>query len=152
MPHKFETQMLVTPTSFDSVKSGRQEASQDFNVFPRNENYSWSMENFGPVKVPAKAMRIKINAENFIFYREVLHKFEGVTVSESDGRYYFNGREIFEYTFQQNYYFMLGDNRGDSKDSRYWGFLPEANILGKASYILFSTRGFDWRRIVTPLK
>lgn len=83
-------------------------------------------------------MVLLLDNENYILYGEIIRKFENACIEFEDKSYYLNGIKITSYTFTNNYYFMLGDNRHNSEDSRYWGFVPESYILGKAVGILFS--------------
>lgn len=145
---------LSTSPAVDSLKFKPLKPGEGIAPFPRNEKYDWSIDHFGPVHIPAKGMRIRINADNLLFYSHILREFEQVKIEEQDGRYYLNGKEIREYIFTQNYYFMLGDHRNDSEDSRFLGFIPEENIIGKASCILFSKNyeGFKWNRMLKILE
>jgi signal peptidase I len=104
--------------------------------------------------IPAKGMTIQLNEENYILYREVINHFEKTSIAEHDGEILINGKVTASYTFKNNYYFMLGDNRHNSRDSRYWGFVPEKNIIGKASMIIFSNGddGFRWKRFFKMIR
>lgn len=151
---KAEMETLLLSPAVDSVKLKPLLSGEGSVSYPGNENYSWSKDDFGPVQIPAKGMKIRMNAESFLLYKDILHKFEKVNIQEQEGQYYAEGEEIREYTFQQDYYFMLGDNRHHSIDSRYWGFVPEENIIGKSVCILFSTGndGFQWNRILQAIE
>jgi len=98
-------------------------------------------------------MKIEMNEMNKIIYGEILFKYEDFISEEENEKFLFDSREVKEYIFRQDYYFMIGDNRHQSNDSRYWGFVPEENIIGKAVLILFSWdhEGWKWERFLKRL-
>lgn len=108
-------------------------------VFPKNQQkFAWNIDNIGPIKVPAKGMTITLNSDNIDLYRTCITKYEHNTLEEKDGKFIINGKETTGYTFKMDYYWMMGDNRYDSLDSRYWGFVPEDHIVGKPWFIFAS--------------
>lgn len=114
---------------------------------------SWTIYNFGPLVIPGKGMKISLNETTFSCYKRMIEVFEGVDLRKEEGGYFIAGKEVTSYMFKENYYFMMGDNRGDSNDSRYGQMIPERSILGRADYILFSNRygSFDWSRLMKRL-
>lgn len=113
----------------------------------------WSIDNFGPLWVPKKGATIELTPDNIIRYQRCIVTYEGNKLLIVNGKVYLNDREASSYTFKMNYYWMMGDNRHNSLDSRFWGFVPEDHIVGKASLIWFSwEHGPRWKRIFRSIK
>ncbi len=122
-------------------------------TFPYSAGNTWSADNFGPLFVPAKGSTITLSAANIDIYRRLITTYEGNKLEEKEGKFYINGQETTTYKCKWNYYWMMGDNRHRSQDSRYWGFVPETNIVGKASLIWFSwEKGPRWNRLFKSIK
>jgi len=124
------------------------------STFPHNvQYYPWSADAYGPVTIPRKGTTVTLSPANIDLYRRIITTYEHNELVESNGTYTINGKPTTTYTFQYDYYWMMGDNRHKSQDSRYWGFVPETHIVGKASIIWFSYgNGIRWSRIFKSIK
>ncbi len=105
------------------------------------------------MRIPKKGVTIQLTPDNVIRYKRCIGVYEGNKFEIKDGKYFINDKEATTYTFKMNYYWMMGDNRHNSLDSRFWGFVPEDHIVGKASLIWFSwDDGPRWKRLFKRIK
>ncbi len=123
-------------------------------IFPHDPgNYNWSVDNFGPIEVPAEGNTVELTTENIALYRRIIETYEDNEFKRRGNRFFINGAASDSYTFQQDYFWVMGDNRHNSEDSRFWGFVPETHIVGKPLIIWMSLRngslsdGIRWERI-----
>ncbi len=123
------------------------------DIFPQDPaHFKWTVDNFGPFKVPEAGTTVQISPENIAFYRRIIKAYEHNKLEIKSDGIYINDVKSTSYTFKQNYYWMQGDNRHNSEDSRFWGFVPEDHIVGKPLFIWFSRgedAGIRWNRIFT---
>jgi signal peptidase I len=120
----------------------------------------WDPDNIGPILLPKAGLSIELNPRNLDLYRRAISVYEGRSLSEEAGRILIDGQETTSYTFELDYYFMMGDNRHRSADSRMWGFVPSTHIVGRASFIWFSKQNeaqhgeskIRWNRMFRSVK
>jgi signal peptidase I len=128
-------------------------------IFPNDTaHYKWNVDNFGPVYIPKKGSTVTLNDSIYPQYERIISVYENNTVERKDGKFIINGKETSTYTFKMDYYWLMGDNRHNSQDARYWGFTPEDHVVGKAWFIWMSTEAnadmlhkIRWNRLFTSI-
>lgn len=135
----FISNVLIATDNVNGTLAPRTPEMVEPNIFPDAKMFQWNGDFFGPLVIPREGMTISINDTTLATYGHTIVTFDhndGARIT--DNKLYINDKQITEYTFRQNYYFMMGDNRHNSLDSRYWGFVPEDHIVGKAFFIWLS--------------
>lgn len=128
--------------------------------FPNKIPFDWNEDNFGPLVIPKKGMTVNLNKENLPLYKKIIDEYEANDLETSPSEIRINGIPTDQYTFKKDYYWMMGDNRHKSEDSRFWGFVPDDHIVGKPIFIWFSIKGINdgiknwsirWDRVFTTV-
>ncbi|MBS1599770.1 MAG: signal peptidase I [Bacteroidetes bacterium] len=134
----------ITP-ELDTFATGR--------VYPYDNIHKWSVDDYGPIWIPKKGSTITLTAENYSIYERPIRVYERNKLEMRNGKIFLNDQETNQYTFKMDYYWMMGDNRHQSQDSRYWGFVPEDHVVGEAWLIWMSwDKGVRWSRLFKKIK
>ncbi len=135
------------------AKSIIPEIDSSNGVYPHDNIHNWTIDNFGPIWIPAKGATLTLTAENYPIYERAIRVYEGNKLEQVNGKFFINGKESSQYTFNMNYFWMMGDNRHGSQVSRFWGFVPEDHVVGEASLIWLSwDKGMRWSRIFKTIR
>ena len=129
----------VYPNRYDYA-----DAEGEFNPLASaqiNLRKKWNIDNFGPMTIPKRGWTIPLNEENYYLYQRPIEGYEGHTLTRQGNSFLLDGQPATEYTFEMDYYWMMGDNRHASLDSRFWGFVPETHIVGRPWAVLISWEG-----------
>ncbi|MGP1993373.1 signal peptidase I [Zobellia laminariae] len=130
------------------------------NIFPQSRDYPWNYDQMGPIYIPEKGATVALNLKVLPLYKKIIREYEGNTISVAGNQIKINGEVADSYTFKQDYYWMMGDNRDHSEDSRAWGYVPENHIVGTPIFIWLSVDNFNdgilswrprWDRIFTTV-
>ena len=142
------------------VQKITQTKTANINFFPNAIPYNWNEDNFGPILIPKAGMTIDINEQTLPLYKKIIREYEKNELSKEGSKIFIDGKEASSYTFEQDYYWMMGDNRHRSEDSRYWGYVPEDHVVGKPVLVWFSIEGINdgiknwsirWDRLMTTI-
>lgn len=155
----FHYEMMMTDDvaeqirKMDNVKSVKRNVDpkgvRRMELYPGNSKFPWNLDYYGPIVLPKKGMTLKLDTTNIHIYKRCIQAYEGHQLEAKPDGIYIDGKKADSYTFAMDYYFGMGDNRHNSQDSRFWGFVPESHIVGKPVLVLFSIEGFlgfRWNR------
>ena len=142
------------------VRVFKKDKSYNTAFFPNDISYDWNEDNLGPIVIPKKGFNIDLNLKNLPIYKKIIRDYEKNLIDVKNGNIFINGEFADNYSFKMDYYWMMGDNRYNSEDSRVWGFVPEDHILGKPIFIWMSIEGINdgfknwrirWERVFTTI-
>ena len=153
--------LILSSNVVDSIKRDfKMNKSYNTSYFPNNITYDWNEDNFGPLIIPKKNNIVNLNLSNIPLYKKIIRDYEKNNLEIINNKIFINGQETNEYTFKMDYYWMMGDNRYSSEDSRMWGFVPDDHIVGKPVFIWMSIDGINdgiknwkirWDRVFTTI-
>ena len=165
---KKEMSLTLEEASILRKISGIDSVNQSINTvkvsnetfFPNKITFNWNEDNFGPIVIPKKGMKVELNRKNISLYKKIISEYEGNKLEINPSQIKVNNINAEQYTFKKDYYWMMGDNRHKSEDSRFWGFVPDDHIVGKPIFIWFSIKGINdglknwkirWDRVFTTV-
>lgn len=139
-----EKERLSKNTNITSItRNIKPKGERESNIFPRYGNFNWNGDNFGPIYIPEAGKTVALNTNILPLYKDIITEYEGNNLTVDGETIYINGQETNSYTFAQNYYWMMGDNRQNSLDARYWGYVPFDHVIGKPVFVWMSISGVE---------
>jgi signal peptidase I len=139
-----EAEVIEKQNLVDSVvKRNQKKKTPNSSFFPNKIPFDWNQDNFGPIVIPKAGVTVDLNLNNLPLYKKIIVDYEKNKLEANGSTLLINGKKSTQYTFKMDYYWMMGDNRHRSEDSRFWGFVPEDHIVGKPVFIWFSIDGIN---------
>lgn len=160
--NKLKNHPEISNVSIDWHPRGKDYASEGryYPIFPHDPSFDWTRDNFGPLYIPKKGRTIDLNEKNYILYERAITAYENHSLEKRADGFYLDGEKVTSYTFESDYYWLMGDNRHGSVDSRFWGLVPDTHVVGTASFVWMSRHpekplfdgGIRWDRIFSFVK
>lgn len=139
-----EKETLAKNSDIASIKRNiKPKGQRESNIFPKYGNFNWNGDNFGPIYIPEAGKTVALNKQVLPLYKDIITEYEGNKLTTDNDNIYINGAVATTYTFKQDYYWMMGDNRQNSLDARYWGFVPFDHVIGKPVFVWMSISGVE---------
>ena len=139
-----EKETLAKNSDIVSIKRNiKPKGEREASIFPKYGDYNWNGDNFGPIYIPEAGKTIELNKHVLPLYKDIITEYEGNKLTTDNDNIYINGAIATTYTFKQDYYWMMGDNRQNSLDARYWGFVPLDHVIGKPVFVWMSISGVE---------
>lgn len=139
-----EKEKLAKNSSIVSItRNVKPKGEREATIFPKYGNFNWNGDNFGPIYIPEAGKTVTLNKNVLPLYKDIITEYEGNKLTTDNDKIYINGQLATSYTFKQDYYWMMGDNRQNSLDARYWGFVPFDHVIGKPVFVWMSISGVE---------
>ena len=139
-----EKETLAKNSDIVSIKRNiKPKGERESNIFPKYGDFNWNGDNFGPIYIPEAGKTVELNKQVLPLYKDIITEYEGNKLTTDNNNIYINGVLATSYTFKQDYYWMMGDNRQNSLDARYWGFVPFDHVIGKPVFVWMSISGVE---------
>ena len=132
--------LKTIPNIYSITPNNKEKGEWDYDIFPHSPKYPWNVDNFGPLTIPKQGVTVPINDTNIVLYSRIIDVYEENDLEIKDGKVFINGVASNSYTFKMDYFWMMGDNRHNSADSRSWGFVPDDHIVGTPVFIWLSMK------------
>ncbi len=143
MSNEEQKKLKKNPSVVSITRNIKPKGERESNIFPKYGDFNWNGDNMGPIYIPEAGKTVELNRKVLPLYKDIIKEYEGNKLSVDGNNIYINGKKATSYTFKQDYYWMMGDNRQNSLDSRYWGYVPFDHVVGKPVFVWMSISGVE---------